>query len=88
MKYFLIYLFIINAVCFILMHEDKKRAKKKKRRIRETTFFILATAGGSIGTLVGMYIFRHKTRHASFTVGIPAILAGQILVSAAIYGYL
>jgi uncharacterized membrane protein YsdA (DUF1294 family) len=80
MKYFLIYLLIINAVGFVLMLVDKFKAKKKLWRIPEATLMTVAAIGGSIGSLLGMYTFRHKTKHIKFTLGIPAILAVQIAV--------
>ena len=78
MKYFLIYLLIINAVGFVLMLVDKFKAKKKLWRIPEATLMTVAAIGGSIGSLLGMYTFRHKTKHYKFTAGIPLILVAQI----------
>lgn len=75
------YLIIINALGFFLMLADKRRARKKKWRIPEATLFIVAAVGGSLGILLGMYLFRHKTRHLRFTGGIPLILALQILLA-------
>lgn len=73
-----LYLLIINAVGFILMLGDKRMAQKKLWRIPEATLLAVAAIGGSIGSLAGMYTFRHKTKHLKFTFGIPAILAAQI----------
>ena len=56
---------------------DKWKAKKNRWRIRESTLLLVAALGGSVGSLAGMYLFRHKTLHLKFTVGIPLILAGQ-----------
>lgn len=81
MKYLLIYLLIINAVGFLLMLVDKYKARKKLWRIPEATLMTVAAIGGSIGTLLGMYTFRHKTKHIKFTLGIPAILAVQIALA-------
>ena len=78
MKYFLYYLLIINALGFLLMLTDKLLAKANRTRIREQTLFLVAMVGGSVGSLLGMYIFRHKTLHLQFTLGIPLILALQI----------
>ena len=78
MKYFLLYLLIINAIAFMLMLVDKIKAKKNKWRIRESTLILSAVLGGSPGALAGMYLFRHKTLHPKFTVGIPVILGLQI----------
>ena len=81
MKYLLIYLLIINAVGFLLMLVDKSKARKKLWRIPEATLMTVAAIGGSIGSLLGMYTFRHKTKHIKFTLGIPAILAVQIALA-------
>lgn len=78
MKYVLIYLLIINAVGFLLMLTDKEKARRKRWRIPEATLIGVAAIGGSIGSLLGMYTFRHKTKHPKFTVGIPFILIGQL----------
>lgn len=77
-KLILLYLLLINAVSFLLMLTDKLKARKNLWRIPESTLIGAAIAGGSIGSLAGMYTFRHKTRHKKFTVGIPVILALQI----------
>lgn len=78
MKYFLLYLLLINAAAFILMLVDKRKAIKNRWRIPERTLILSAVFGGSIGALLGMYTFRHKTKHLKFTLGIPAILIAQI----------
>lgn len=74
----LIYLLIINAVGALLMLVDKLKAKKNLWRIPESTLFTAALLGGSIGCLIGMYAFRHKTKHLTFTIGMPLILIAQI----------
>ena len=81
MKYFLLYLLLINAAAFLLMLVDKIKAKKNKWRIPERTLFGSALLGGSVGALLGMYTFRHKTKHLSFTLGMPAILIAQIALA-------
>ena len=78
MKFLMTYLLLINAVSFLLMLSDKWKARKKRWRIPEKTLFLMALLGGSIGSLAGMHLFRHKTRHPSFTIGMPMILAAQI----------
>ena len=83
MKYLLIYLLIINAAGFVLMLVDKYKAKKKLWRIPEATLMGVAALGGSLGSLLGMYTVRHKTKHIKFTLGIPVILVVQIF--AAVY---
>ena len=81
MKLLLYYLLIINALSFLLMLVDKWKAKKNRWRIRESTLLIVAALGGSIGSLAGMYLFRHKTQHLKFTLGIPLILAAQCILT-------
>jgi uncharacterized membrane protein YsdA (DUF1294 family) len=76
-----VYLLIINALGFILMLTDKYKAKKNLWRIPEATLFSAALLGGSIGVLCGMYTVRHKTRHTSFTLGIPVIIAMQVVLA-------
>ena len=83
MKYLFLYLAIINAVGFLLMLIDKWKAKHNRWRIPEATLMGVAALGGSVGSLLGMYTVRHKTKHIKFTVGIPVILVVQIF--AAIY---
>ena len=78
MKYLLIYLLLINALGFVLMLVDKWKARKKRWRIPESTLMWVAALGGSIGSLLGMYTVRHKTKHLKFIVGIPLILVVQI----------
>lgn len=75
------YLLLINAAACLLMLIDKQKARKNKWRIRESTLLLSAILGGSIGALAGMYLFRHKTKHPKFTVGIPVILALQVLAA-------
>lgn len=78
MKLLIAYLIIINLVGFLAMLVDKYKAKKKLWRIPEATLLGIALVGGSIGSLVGMYTVRHKTKHPKFTLGIPVILAVQV----------
>ena len=82
----LIYLLIINAVSFMLMLTDKIKAKKNLWRIPEKILFLAAILGGSVGSLLGMYLLRHKTKHFSFLLGMPLILAIQIVVAVIIMG--
>lgn len=84
LKNILIYLLIINIIAFFAMFIDKKKAEKNRWRIKESTLLILALIGGSIGAIVGMYTFRHKTQKPRFFVGIPIIIALQILIVIAI----
>lgn len=75
----LLYLIIVNAAAFLLMLADKQKAKRGAWRIPEKTLISAAAIGGSIGALCGMYLFRHKTKHLKFTLGIPLILAVQVI---------
>lgn len=84
MELLILYLLIVNAAGFLLMLADKRKAKKKSWRIPEKVLFLTAILGGSIGCHLGMYTFRHKTKHPRFTIGIPAILILQGLLA----GYL
>ena len=83
----LLYLLIVNALALLLMLADKRKAEKKQWRIPESTLLTAAAFGGSIGALVGMYWFRHKTRHLKFTLGIPAILIAQIALVVFLFFY-
>lgn len=74
----LAYLLTINAIAFLLMLVDKQKARKKLWRIPEATLMTSAWLGGSVGALLGMHVFRHKTRHKKFTIGIPLILFLQM----------
>ena len=76
------YLIAVNLIGFALMGIDKYKAKIRAFRIPEATLFIVAIIGGSIGSIIGMYAFRHKTRHWYFVYGMPAILILQILLIA------
>ena len=80
-KLILLYLLIVNALGFLLMLVDKRKAQKNLWRIPESTLFLMAAIGGSIGSIAGMYKFRHKTRHCQFVIGMPAILIAQILLT-------
>ena len=82
------YLFIINLVAFFMMGNDKRKSKKEgKRRIPEKNFFFTALLGGSIGAILGMRTFRHKTRHWYFVWGMPAILILQIALKVFLIWY-
>ena len=76
------YLVIVNIAAFILYGADKAKAKKDAWRISEKTLLGVAVIGGSIGALLGMHAFHHKTRHWYFRYGVPAILIVQVLVVA------
>ena len=76
----LIYLIVINIVAFFVYGIDKWKAKNSKWRISEATLLILAIIGGSIGALLGMRIWHHKTMHKKFKYGLPLILLSQIAI--------
>lgn len=83
-KNIVIYVILINIITFLAMYIDKRKAKKGKRRIPEKTLFILVGLGGGIGGILGMYLFRHKTKKTRFVIGFPAILIFEVLVVIAI----
>ena len=76
----ILYLILINLLAFALMGVDKSKARRHKWRIPEKTLFLSALLGGSVGAIVGMQVFRHKTKHWYFVVGMPAILIAQIII--------
>ena len=81
----LIYLAAVNLFGLIIMGVDKSRAKRRKWRIPEATLFLVAIIGGSVGSILGMYLFRHKTKHWYFVVGMPVILVLQIIAALIMY---
>ena len=84
--YFLLgYLSLLNILSLIIMIHDKKNAKNHKWRVSEATLITISLLGGSIGILMGMYIFRHKTNHLKFTLGIPLILLLNLFLYVFIY---
>ncbi|MFR3155686.1 MAG: DUF1294 domain-containing protein [Christensenellales bacterium] len=74
-----IYFFIINLFAIFLMKYDKVKAINNQYRVNEKTLFLIALILGGIGIYIGMYLFRHKTKHVKFTVGIPLIIILNIL---------
>ena len=81
MRYLLPYLLTVNAAAFLLMLIDKEKAKKRKYRIPEDTLMGIAILGGSLGAWGGMKVFRHKTQHKKFALGIPLIIGVQVLIT-------
>ena len=79
------YLLIINAVSFLFMLIDKRRAVKKAWRIPEATLLGIASIGGSLGAVLAMRLFRHKTLHPKFAIGLPVLLAIHIIVLLLLY---
>lgn len=80
-KIILAYLIIINAAAFVLMLVDKQKARRGSWRIPEARLMGIAALGGSIGAITGMYLFRHKTKHPKFYIGLPLILAAQVIAA-------
>ncbi len=76
----IVYLIVINIIGFFIMGIDKRKAIRHAYRIPEATLFLIALIGGSIGSILGMHLFRHKTKHWYFVYGMPAILILQILI--------
>ncbi len=88
----LCWLLLINLVTFLVFGLDKWKAKRKVkresvRRVPERTLFLLAAIGGSVGALLGMKVFHHKTLHQSFRIGVPVILILQIIVPVGLWVY-
>ena len=77
MKLFAIYLVVMNVLGVAVMWSDKRRARLHRWRIPEKVLFGVSLLGGSAGTWAGMYLFRHKTKHWYFVVGMPLILVCQ-----------
>lgn len=73
-----VYLLLINALSLLLMRLDKNFAKAHRRRISERTLLLAAVLGGSLGTLLGMYVFHHKTKHPKFYLTVPVLLCLQL----------
>ena len=88
MKYLCLYLLIINALGFLLMHADKQKARKSAWRIPEATLFATALLGGSLGCFMGMRLFHHKTKHLKFSLGLPLLLAVHVVLLIFIAPYL
>ena len=79
-KNILIYFIVVNILGFLAMGIDKWKAKRGSWRIPENTLFTFTILGGGIGTIGGMYVFRHKTKKLKFTIGMPTILILEILL--------
>ena len=77
---FIWFIVLMNAAAFLAVRGDKLHAQRKQRRIRERTLFLLALLGGGVGLYAAMLIFRHKTKHKSFMLGVPAIMLGELIV--------
>ena len=85
LKYYALWLLLMSAVTFFLMGLDKHLARRRCRRIPERVLLGWAAAGGAFGGVLAMRLFRHKTLHRRFAVGMPVMLAVQLLLGAAIW---
>lgn len=82
MRWLWLYLLLINVITLLVYGSDKRRARKGKWRISEKMLFLLPAIGGSVGALAGMYLFRHKTNHWYFRIGLPTIFLLQLALAA------
>ena len=80
MKYLIAYLTAVNLLLFLTMGMDKRAARRGARRVPERVLFALAVIGGSLGGVLGMVIFRHKTRKPLFAIGFPLLLLAQMFI--------
>jgi len=80
-EYILGYILLISLVTFVVYGIDKTKARHHQRRISEATLLSLAAVGGSVGAFLGIWGWRHKTRHKSFTIGVPAIILAQVAIA-------
>ncbi len=83
-----LYLLLINGIGFVLMGVDKRRAKRDQWRISEKTLFLPPLLGGTVGAILGMRVFHHKTKHWYFRYGLPALLVLQVVLAGWLYGKL
>lgn len=80
-KNIILYLIFINIIGILAMYIDKEKAKKGEWRIKENTLLAITLLGGGVGTISGMYLFRHKTKKMKFVIGFPVILIAEILLA-------
>ena len=85
LRIILFYLLAANLLTFVTYGIDKRKARHKCWRVREASLLLLAALGGSIGALLAMYLFHHKTQHKKFRYGVPAILIIQLAIAAFCY---
>ena len=81
MRVLIYYLLGINLLTFFVYGIDKWKAKRDKWRVPEATLLMLAALGGSVGALLGMFVFHHKTKHKKFLIGVPLILLAQLALA-------
>ncbi len=82
------YLIGVNIAGVMLMAIDKGRAITRRWRIKEKNLFLIAIIGGSLGCMIGMQLFRHKTKHIKFTIGMPSIFIIQVIITIIAYLWL
>lgn len=82
------YLIGVNIAGVMLMAIDKGRAIRRRWRIKEKNLFLIAIIGGSLGCMIGMQLFRHKTKHIKFTIGMPSIFIIQVIITIIAYLWL
>ncbi len=85
LRIILFYLLAANLLTFVTYGIDKYKARHNHWRVREASLLLLAALGGSIGALLAMRVFRHKTQHKKFRFGVPAILLVQLVIAAFLY---
>nr|WP_297233576.1 DUF1294 domain-containing protein [uncultured Flavonifractor sp.] len=85
MKWLALWVLFWSILDYVLMGIDKWKARRERWRVPEKTFFLVALLGGSLGAILGMYAFHHKTRHWYFKWGLPAILIAQIALGGWLY---
>ena len=88
MKLLIVYLILINAAGLLIMLIDKQKARRNRWRISEATLMTVAALGGSFGSLIGMKLFRHKTKRLKFSIGIPLLLVLHIIIVIMLYSTL
>lgn len=79
MKFLILYLVILNVAGLLFMLSDKIKAQQGAWRISEATLMTVAALGGSLGSFLGMQLFRHKTRHAKFVIGVPVLMVVHVI---------
>lgn len=84
LKYYVPWMLVMNLLDFFLMWLDKRRAKKHRWRVAERTLLLVAALGGSLGGLLGMYAFHHKTKHPKFYITMPILLVLHLALTAAL----
>ena len=81
LRFLILYFFLMNIVTFVIFWIDKNLSKHNQSRVSESTLVLMSALGGAAGGLAAMYLFRHKTRHAKFFLGLPAMLLIHIIIA-------